>query len=216
MIKIENVVIPSDRQWEAVVRGVRNPFNSWDKSDSDHAWDFENNYVFRLGKNDLTLMNRLANAGDDHGKFMRMLPVIVDITAPHYWWPEMDQYRIGTCTDSCSKMHTLLQKPFEKSDFTQDSLFTMISLTDTIASLNYLRKRYLEEEDTGVKEQIWQSILEQLPLGYLQKRTWSANYQTLKHIYHARKNHKLHEWRDFCEWIETLPYAKELIIGEME
>lgn len=128
----------------------------------------------------------------------------------------MDQYRIGTCTDSCSKMHTLLQKPFEKSDFTQDSLFSMIYLTDTIAFLNSLRKKYLEEEDAGTKEQIWQSILEQLPMGYNQKRTWSANYQTLKHIYHARKNHKLKEWHDFCDWIETLPYAKELIIGEME
>lgn len=216
MIKIENVVTPSVEQWEAVVRGVRNPFNSWSRADSEiHVTENGLRREFVLGKNDLDLMKRLANAGDDHGKFMRMLPVVADITAPHYWWPEMDQYKIGTCTDSCSKMHTLLAKPFELDDFSYTSL-TRDKLEKIIECLNFLRDKYQDDHYKDIKGYIWQSILETLPMGYLQKRTWSANYQTLKHIYHARKNHKLQEWKDFCHWIETLPYAKELIIGEME
>lgn len=215
MIKIENVVTPSVEQWEAVIRGVRNPFNSWDRSDTIVGQcDLELGTI-EIGKNDLTLMNRLANAGDDHGKFMRMLPVIVDITAPHYWWPEMDQYKVGTVTDSCSKMHTLLQKPFELDDFSYGSI-TKGKLEQIIECLNFLRDKYNDEHYKDIKDQIWLSILETLPLGYLQKRTWSGNYQTLKHIYHARKNHRLGEWKTFTDWIGTLPYAKELIIGEME
>jgi len=214
MIKIENVVSPSIDQWKAVVTGVRNPFNSWDKSDT--VWNTENPKDTYLGEKDLALMARLANAGDDHGKFMRMLPVIMDITAPHYWWPEMDQYKVGTCTDSCSKMHTLLAKPFELDDFEYNSI-TKCTLLQTIRNLNFLRDRYINGDlDEYTKKAAWQSILEQLPMGYMQKRTWSGNYQVLKHIYHARKDHKLQEWRDFCDGLKYLPYAKELIIGEEE
>ena len=214
MIKIENVVTPSPEQWEAVVRGTRNPFNSWSRADSEIVVkDGGIRREFVLGENDLNLMKRLAKAGDDHGKFMRMLPVIVDITAPHYWWPEMDQYKVGTVTDSCSKMHTLLAKPFELDDFSYTTL-TRDKLEQIIECLNFLREKHQDDHYRDIKEYIWQSILETLPMGYLQKRTWSANYQTLKHIYHARKNHKLQEWKDFCHWIETLPYARELIVGE--
>ena len=212
-MKIENVVTPSGEQWEAVVRGVRNPFNSWSKSDSH--WGYATDDMYFLGENDLALMARLSKAGDDHGKFMRMLPVVMDITAPHYWWPEMDQYKVGTVTDSCSKMHTLLAKPFEMDDFTYNCL-TKEHLVRTIERLNYFRDKYLEEDDEIVKKAIWLSILEQLPMGYEQKRTWSGNYMVLKHIYHARKDHKLSEWHDLCDVIEELPYAKELIIGEEE
>ena len=214
MIKIENVVTPSIQQFSAVIRGCRNPFNSWDKSDSEIWWSPPPEYM-NIGPKDLTLMNSLANAGDDHGKFMRMLPVIVDITAPHYWWPEMDQYKVGTVTDSCSKMHTLLQKEFTLDDFSYGSI-TKGKLEQIIECLNFLRDQYNDEHYKDIKDQIWLSILETLPLGYLQKRTWSGNYQVLKRIYWARKDHKLQEWHDFCDWILTLPYAKELILGEME
>ena len=213
MIKIENRVIPSPEQWEAVIMGCRNPFNSHDKSDSE--WNVEHPDIFYVGKKDLTLMNRLANAGDDHGKFMRMLPVIVDITAPHYWWPEMDQYKVGTVTDSCSKMHTLLQKEFTLDDFSYSDL-TKMATEQTITRLNFLRDKYLKEDDERVKKVIWRGVLEMLPLSYNQKRTWSGNYQVLKRIYWARRGHKLVEWKSFLDFIETLPYAKELIIGEVE
>jgi len=213
MIKIENRVIPSPEQWEAVVMGCRNPFNSWKKSDSE--WNVEHPDIFYVGKKDLTLMNRLANAGDDHGKFMRMLPVIADVTAPHFWWPEMDQYKVGTVTDSCSKMHTLLQKEFTLDDFSYSDL-TKKTTEQTIQRLNFLRDKYLKEDDEQMKKFIWRGVLEMLPLSYNQKRTWSGNYQVLKRIYWARKDHKLSEWREFTNWILTLPYATELILGEME
>ena len=215
MIKIENVVCPSEQQWEAIIRGVRNPFNSHDKSDSEWVAYPTYGKVFDIGKKDLTLMNRLANAGDDHGKFMRMLPVIADVTAPHFWWPELDQYRIGVVTNSCSKMHTLLQKEFTLDDFSYSDL-TKKTTEQTIQRLNFLRDKYLKEDDERMKKVIWRGVLEMLPLSYNQKRTWSGNYQVLKRIYWARKDHKLQEWHDFCDWILTLPYAKELILGEME
>ena len=215
MIKIENVVTPSDQQWEAVVRGVRNPFNSWEKSDSGYGYyGVKDNYIYNVGKKDLELMTRLANAGDDHGKFMRMLPVIMDITAPHYWWPEMDHYKVGTVTDSCSKMHTLLAKPFELDDFSWN-IYNRDYYEDVIHTLNMLRDQYLNGDlDERMKMMTWRSILELLPMGYMQKRTWSGNYMVLKHIYHARKDHKLKEWHDFCNNMKALPYAWELIIGK--
>ena len=216
MIKIENVVTPSDKQWEAVIRGVRNPFNSWEKADSE--WVLEHNTLYRktlkIGEKDLTLMNRLANAGDDHGKFMRMLPVIVDITAPFYWWKQLDTYKIGTVSDSCSTMHTLTSRPFKEEDFSFDYGGEAVAKI-FVDAFNEMWKLWYRAEGEE-KQKLWYTINEMLPNCYNQKRTWSANYQTLKHIYHARKNHKLGEWHDFCDWIETLPYAKELIIGEME
>ena len=213
MIKIENVVIPSIEQWKAVVNGVRNPFNSWDKSDTD--WDSASELGVPLGEKDLTLMNRLANAGDDHGKFMRMLPVMVDITAPFYFWKQLDTYKIGTVSDSCSTMHMLTARPFEHGDFSFDYCGEGIE-NAYMGVLNRMWEHWNDQKDEEEKKKIWYMINELLPNCYNQTRTWSANYQTLKHIYHARKNHKLNEWHDFCDWIETLPYAKELIIGETE
>lgn len=212
MIKIENIVTPSSEQWETVTRSVRNPFNSWEKSDSKYDWNYENAREFKVGENDLTLMKRLANAGDDHGKFMRMLPVIVDITAPFYWWKQLDTYKIGTVSDSCSTMHMLTARPFKAEDFSFDYGGEEISKT-FVAMLNDLWTLW-SISDGEDKQKIWYTINEMLPNCYNQKRTWSANYQTLKHIYHARKNHKLGEWKTFTDWIATLPYAKELIIGE--
>ena len=213
MIKIENVVTPSPEQWEAVIMGCRNPFNSWEKSDSE--WNVEHPDIYYVGKKDLTLMNRLANAGDDHGKFMRMLPVIVDITAPFYWWKQMDTYKIGTVADSCSTMHMLTSRPFEPDDFSFDYSGEEVRGA-YMTALNHLWESWNSEQDEEHKKRIWYMINEMLPNCYNQRRTWSANYQTLKHIYHARKNHKLKEWHEFCGWIETLPYSKGLIIGETE
>ena len=214
MIKIENVVLPSIEQWQAVTRSVRNPYNSWSRADT--FWgDADPSCDIHLGKNDLTLMNRLANAGDDHGKFMRMLPVIVDITAPFYWWKQLDTYKIGTVSDSCSTMHMLTSRPFEHRDFSFDYCGEEIE-NAYMGVLNRLWEHWNDQKDEEEKKKIWYMINELLPNCYNQKRTWSANYQTLKHIYHSRKNHKLGEWHDFCDWIETLPYAKELILGEME
>ena len=213
MIKIENVVTPSPEQWEAVIMGCRNPFNSWEKSDSE--WNVEHPDIYYVGKKDLTLMNRLANAGDDHGKFMRMLPVIVDITAPFYWWKQMDTYKIGTVADSCSTMYMLTSRPFEHGDFSFDYCGEEIE-NAYMGVLNRLWEHWKDQKDEEEKKKIWYMINELLPNCYNQKRTWSANYQTLKHIYHSRKNHKLGEWKTFTDWIATLPYAKELIIGEME
>ena len=210
MLKIENVVTPSDIWWEVVASGTRNAYGSWDKSDSEEYYG-----IFFLGDKDLELMSKLANAGDDHGKFMRQLPVICEITAPHYFWPQLDQYKVGTVTNSTSKMHSLLKKPFEESDFSFDSSWmTDDSAGIVIDSLNRLRNSYLATVKPEDKRAIWDLILEILPMSYNQMRTWSGNYQVLRHIYHARKNHKLGEWHEFCEWIETLPYAKELIVGE--
>lgn len=211
MIKIENTVSPSPEQWEAVVRGVRNPFNSWDKGDS-YLDDYD--YYFNMGKKDLTLMNRLANAGDDHGKFMRMLPVTVDITAPFFWWKQMDTYKVGTVADSCSTMHRLLAEPFKKEDFSIEHLPDE-TIEKYVDIFNTLRDGYINTKDNDEKQKYWDIVNALLPNCYNQRRTWFANYQVLKHIYNSRKNHKLKEWHDFCDWIETLPYAKEIILGDM-
>lgn len=214
MIKIENVVTPSPEQWEAVIRGVRNPFNSWAKSDTKYTDSDYDKHTITVGKNDLTLMNRLANAGDDHGKFMRMLPVIVgSLKAPFYFWKQLDTYKIGTVADSCSTMHMLTARPFEHGDFSFDYCGEEIE-NAYMGVLNRMWEHWNDQKDEEEKKKIWYMINEFLPNCYNQVRTWSANYQTLKHIYHARKNHKLKEWHDFCDWIETLPYAKELIVGE--
>ncbi len=199
MIKIENTEILG---WDAAIRGMRNPMNSWDKSDTTgHV----------IGDNDLNLMRRLAKAGSDHRKFMRMLTVYVDVTAPLYWWKEYDTYKVGTVANSCSTMHKIHAKEFALDDFSCEHLdkFGLALLGMIIDNLNTNREYFLEGKD---KENWWQMI-QLLPSSYNQRRTLMLNYEVLANIYHSRKNHKLDEWRDFCKWIETLPYA-ELIVGD--
>ena len=210
--------------WEAAIRGMRNPMNSWDKSDSsfgdcDICLTNKDSCIAvngeqpcgLLGENDLKLMKSLSKAGSDHGKFLRMITVTADITAPMYWLREFDTYKVGTVANSCSTMHKIHAKEFELDDFSVDHLNFggEVVLLYTIDHLNKCRKAFLETKD---KEWWWQMI-QLLPSSYNQKRTVQLNYQVLKAMYHARKNHKLDEWHTFCEWIEGLPYA-ELIVGD--
>lgn len=221
MIKIENEEVVG---WEASIRGLRNPKNSWEKSDSGWSTDWihtkdrifvesdsEGYYELSIGPNDQKLMKSLVNAGTDHRKFMRMITVYLDITAPLYWWKEMDQYRVGQTTNSCSTMHKIHAKEFTIDDFSHDNLNekSLYMLNDTIRYLNGVREAFLETKDKGY----WYSMIQLLPSSYNQRRTVMLNYEVLANIYKSRKNHKLDEWRDFCKWIETLPYA-ELITGK--
>ena len=206
MIKIENVDIYG---WEAAIRGMRNPMNSWDKSDS--GWDsFGGATGYSIGDNDLDLMKRLVKAGSDHRKFMRFITVTCDITAPRYWWTEADTYRIGKEQNSCSTMHKIHAKEFELEDFSYEHLqiSAMEVFVEVIRWLNEYRERYLADKD---KDDWWQMI-QLLPQSYNQRRTVQMNYEVLRNMYHARKFHKLDEWRDFCLWVEGLPYH-ELITG---
>ena len=225
MLKIENTEVIG---WEAAIRGMRNPKNSWEKSDSH--WDYVDQgseYLtvdhfgdanFNIGPNDQKLMTNLRNAGTDHRKFMRMITVYLDITAPLYWWKEFDTYKIGTVADSCSTMHKIADKKFTMEDFSCEHLFDFCPNCDTdsetvlrytISWLNHCREKYLETKD---KEYWWQ-LIQLLPSSYNQKRTVMLNYEVLANIYKSRRNHKLDEWHTFCDWIETLPYS-ELITGE--
>lgn len=207
MIKIENAEVLG---WEHAIRGMRNSHNSWSMSDSE--W-LDRHYL--VGEKDLRLMKRLSNAGTDHAKFMRMITVYCDIVAPLYWWKEFDTYKVGTVANSCSTMHKIHDNEFTTDDFSRGHLFnyaTVMHFRDTITLLNTLRMRFL---DTRNKD-YWYAMIQLLPSSYNQRRTVMLNYQVLKNMYHARKNHKLDEWRGFCNWISTLPFAKELIIGENE
>jgi hypothetical protein len=208
MIKIENVVLPSTEQWKSIIMGMRNPLNSWHKSDSDFTFD-----ILEMGENDYNLMKRLRNAGVDHRKFMRMITVYMDIECPLYWWKEFDTYKISTVTNSCSTMHKIHAKEFTLDDFSHEHLsdFNRNVVLDgvIIKQLNKERECYIETKD---KEYWWQMI-QLLPSSYNQKRTILLNYEVLANMYKSRKNHKLDEWRNFCDWIKTLPYS-ELIIGE--
>lgn len=243
MIKIENVETCG---WEAAIRGMRNPKNSWAKSDSHKCpcadWDGDcpmvmndnepakgcdpDKYRFCVGENDFHLMQVLANSGPDDGKFLRMIHVQLDVTAPLYWWKEADQYKVGTVTDSCSTMHKIHAKEFELDDFSHEHIINSVSmgaqeievrispmqaLLTTIECLNSYRELYLETKD----KKYWWQLIQLLPSSYNQRRTWDLNYAVLRNIYHARRNHKLDEWRELCAWIETLPYS-ELIIGKGE
>lgn len=204
MIKIECVDIFG---WEATVRGMRNPMNSWGKSDS-----FWSDGFYIMGPDDLGLATKLANAGHDHGKFLRMLHVQMDITAPLYWWKQADTYKVGVTTNSCSTMHKIHAKEFTLDDFSCEHLYDDVinsPFKAIVDCLNFFRGLYLQHED---KEDWWQMI-QLLPSSYNQKRTWDGNYAVLRAMYHARKNHKLDEWQEFCRWVEDLPYAKELIVG---
>lgn len=250
MIKIENTEVMG---WEAAIRGMRNPMNSWEKSDS--GWfssedDMGVNYVqynshsdpselYFIGSNDLNLMKRLAKAGTDHRKFMRMITVYMDITAPLYWWKEFDTYKVGTVANSCSTMHKITEKEFEMSDFSCEHMKpTSIKIMhDVIDILNKYRADYNnpEAEKLGVKKNYWWQMIQILPSSYNQRRTVMLNYEVLANIYKSRKDHKLDEWRvhetpeehkfrnkdfssgmwGFCDWIESLPYS-ELITKKGE
>ena len=220
--------------WESAIIGMRNPMNSWDKSDSwygcgsefdDHLesedCDMDNckNCHFCIGKNDLDLMKRLAKAGTDHRKFMRMIVVYVDVTAPLYWWKEFDTYKVGTVRNSCSTMHKITEKEFTLDDFSHEHLLTsditekgtsLGLMKDIIDILNTYRNEYLKSKD----KTYWWQLIQLLPTSYNQRATLMLNYEVLANIYHSRRNHKLDCWVDFCKWIETLPYAKELICND--
>lgn len=224
MLKIERTEVIG---WEQAIRGMRNPKNSWEKSDSGWEPQFDTEMGpcrggFVIGPNDLDLMKRLRNAGTDHRKFMRMVAVYLDITAPLYWWKEFDTYKVGTVANSCSTMHKIAAKEFTIDDFSHEHLYgdeiictidmqyTPIELLyKTISILNIYRKIYLKSHD---KDDWWQMI-QLLPSSYNQRRTILLNYEVLANIYKSRRNHKLNEWHTFCDWIETLPYS-ELITGK--
>ena len=245
MIKIENVEVTG---WEAAIRGMRNPMNSWDKSDSGIGCNVYgqrmncrnckiadipscmHNRTLSIGPNDHDLMSRLRNAGTDHRKFMRMVTVYVDITAPLYWWKEFDTYKVGTVANSCSTMHKIHDKEFTLEDFSHEHLGITIpselndgeeafqnlwieSLKQTIKYLNIARGYYIREQNDDLKKKYWWQMIQLLPSSYNQRRTVMLNYEVLANIYKSRKNHKLDEWREFCIWIENLPYS-ELITGE--
>lgn len=247
MIKFENTVTPSAAQWKSAIMGTRNPLNSWHKSDSvvknivltNHEiapgvttldYDFCEPYI-SIGPNDITLMKKLARAGADHRKFMRMLTVHVDITAPLYWWKEFSTYKVGTVANSCSTMHKIHEKEFMLSDFSyehlmcldddrelfidmsgigdESSIYSPVGYFDNLVRLlNKCREKYLETKN----KKYWWQMIQLLPTSYNQKRTVMLNYEVLANIYKARKNHKLNEWLAFSDWIEELPYS-ELIIN---
>ena len=254
MLKIENTEVTG---WEAAIRGMRNPMNSWDKSDSIFVEDGEYHDIcgnsgpyngtvtdtetfFEMGEKDFDLMTRLRNSGTDHRKFMRMITVYVDITAPLYWWKEFDTYKVGTVANSCSTMHKIHEKEFTLEDFSCEHLMEWSDyendvrsfepdrmcnfknyLLDTISALNNARDLYLlaktkpmkeEEKRAGLVKKFWWQMIQLLPSSYNQKRTVMLNYEVLANIYKSRRNHKLDEWHIFCDWIESLPYS-ELITG---
>jgi hypothetical protein len=234
MIKIENVGLASPEQMEFIIEGMRNPMNSWEKSDSyiSHEFYFENkasHKVFKLKEADHSLMQRLSNAGTEHRKYMRMMPVYVRITAPLYWWKEFDTYKVGTVANSCSTMHKIQEKEFTMEDFSCEHLISgsIETLNDTIDILNEFREWYLKydhmnedckklfNKEITCKKDLWWQLIQLLPSSYNQTRNVMLNYEVLANIYRQRKNHKLDEWREFCEWIESLPYS-ELITGVEE
>lgn len=237
MIKLEHVVQASPEQMRFIIEGMRNPMNSWEKSDSYENYEVEydeeteaeiHHPYYRVGAGDIALMQRLSNAGTDHRKFMRMMPVYVRITAPLYWWKEFDTYKVGTVANSCSTMHKIQEKEFTLDDFSTEHLndillgtFIPIANNDHITvspkeilerfiilSLNHARTEFLESKDKAY----WWQMIQLLPSSYNQTRNVMMNYEVLANIYKSRKDHKLDEWRNFCKWIETLPYS-ELITG---
>ena len=237
MIKIEHTDVYG---FEAAIRGMRNPMNSWDNSDSseldcnlyeceectfEHLCEERYPRTYEVGENDLALMRKLAHAGDDHGKFARFITVSVDITAPLYFYKELDTYKVGTVSNSCSTMHKLMDKPFEASDFSFDYVLKNIDsdkINELIQELNELRDVYLSFDelladgkirDGFSKKGVWYTLIQLLPSSYNQRRTMLFNYQVLNRIYKTRRNHKLDEWNVFCDWIESLPYFKEIYLG---
>lgn len=212
MIKIEKT---ETYGWEAALRGMRNPKNSWHLGDTNWQLYYSSRDINRcIGPNDLKLMKGLANAGSDHGKYLRMINVTVDITCNQVWWAEFDTYKVGTVRNSCSKMHKIDSKPFSITDISHEGCtqvdYALEALINTMKVCERLRCDF---NSTGDKK-YWRALIELLPEGYNMKATVQLNYAVLKNIYRARKNHKLDEWDDFCRWVESLPYAKELICGE--
>lgn len=210
MIKIEDIEVVG---WEHAIRGMRNPMNSWEKSDS--GWSFNRSCtMLTIGPNDQNLMMTLRNAGTDHRKFMRMITVYLDITAPLYWWKEFDTYKVGTVANSCSTMHKIAAKEFTLDDFSHEHLQkdSVAVLESVIHTLNVHREWFNNKVLDDPKIDWWQMI-QLLPSSYNQKRTVMLNYEVLANIYKSRRNHKLDEWVEFCKWIETLPYS-ELITGK--
>ncbi len=195
---------------ENAIRGARNPMNSWHKMDS--SYDEEGDYI--LGPNDLGLARRLRKAGSDHRKYIRQIFVSVDITAPLYWWKEYDTYKAGTTANSTSTMHKIHSKPFELEDFSHDHMTeeTLSFMKTVVSQLETIRLRYLETKD----KKDWYDLIQLLPSSYNQMRTCTLNYENLINMYFARHSHKLVEWHTFCQWVESLPYGKELILGEEE
>lgn len=240
MIKLENVVLASPEQMEFIIEGMRNPMNSWEKSDSGRGCDDHlcgshcafssqwcgNTPKYVVGENDHSLMQRLSNAGTEHRKYMRMMPVYVRIIAPLYWWKEFDTYKVGTVANSCSTMHKIAEKEFTLEDFSTEHLldygcdyeyFSKTILKNTVKTLNKAREDYLNrlksENKFGLPANAyWWQMIQLLPSSYNQTRNVMLNYEVLANIYRQRKNHKLDEWREVCKWIETLPYS-ELITG---
>ena len=243
MIKLENVVLDSPEQMKFIIEGMRNPMNSWEKSDTcfsdescvncyDNQRDLcDKDSFFRkdekLGENDHSLMQRLSNAGTEHRKYMRMMPVYVRITAPLYWWKEFDTYKVGTVANSCSTMHKIAEKEFTLEDFSCEHLISgsIETLNDTIDILNEFREWYLKydhmnedckklfNKEITCKKDLWWQLIQLLPSSYNQTRNVMMNYEVLANIYRQRKGHKLDEWREVCKWIESLPYS-ELITGK--
>ena len=203
MIKIERTSVMN---FENAIRGARNPLNSWERMDS--GYDENGNYI--LGENDLSLACRLAKAGSDHRKFLRMIFVSVDITAPLYWWKEFDTYKVGTVANSCSTMHKIHAKAFDRDDFSHDRLDEggLEALDALVAYLETERQKFCEDKND---KQSWHNMIQLLPSSYNQMRTVTMNYENLINIYYARKSHKLAEWHTLCDWIMSLPYAEELI-----
>ena len=234
MIKLENVVLASPEQMEFIIEGMRNPMNSWKKSDSGRGCDdhlcrshcafspecYHTTQGYVVGENDHSLMQRLSNAGTEHRKYMRMMPVYVRITAPLYWWKEFDTYKVGTVANSCSTMHKIQAKEFTLEDFSCEHLLDfeekgklrfspLGTVQNTIDELNDCRDLYLKTKDKAY----WWQLIQLLPSSYNQTRNVMMNYEVLANIYRQRKGHKLDEWREFCKWIESLPYS-ELITGK--
>lgn len=229
MISIENVEISG---WKAAIRGMRNPMNSWAASDSyeTHVENPQTHetapYAFFVGEKDLALMKKLSAAGSDHGKFLRYIIVTLDITAPLYWWKEFDTYKVGTVANSCSTMHTIHKRELTLDDFSHEHLMGSVdgeygeetecygkfmskplnSLRNTISEINKCRVKFLQTKS----RQVWRNIIQLLPSSFNQRRTILLNYQVLKNMYHARKNHKLEEWVTFCKWVETLPHFEKI------
>ena len=206
MIKVEKI---ETYGWEAAVRGMRNPMNSWDKSDS-YETHGEYGDQFFFGENDLALAKKLTQAGTDHRKFLRQIMVSMDITAPLYWWKEFDTYKVGTVANSCSTMHKIHEKEFTLDDFSHEHLTSHFKtdLECVVLSLNYARRKFLETKD----KDYWWQMIQLLPSSYNQMRTVTLNYEVLLNMYRARKEHKLDEWRKFCDTIADLPYFKEVCI----
>nr|DAQ28180.1 MAG TPA: hypothetical protein [Caudoviricetes sp.] len=219
MIKLEHTVLPSPKQMQFVIEGMRNPMNSWDNSDSYVTYNINSDEIFALGNNDHDLMQRLAKAGTDHRKYMRMMTVYVRITAPLYWWKEFDTYKVGTVANSCSTMHKIQEKEFTLDDFSFEHILDDSAwLADDgnligellLIILNGAREDFLETKD----KKYWWQMIQLLPSSYNQTRNVMLNYEVLSNMYHSRKNHKLDEWREFCKWIEELPYSELIIDSE--